>query len=238
MRSGRYVALIAVGLSIAVGGMVSGSEGPTPQPAPADPGPREEIAVPPTDQELQLLEENLQNATDGPTVPCTSVEQDLNYPNYWVGQSFEGLRLAAVIRQCDAAPEDGAPNRTNLVSYLYGSCPASDDQGCAVPIEIQTWPLEERNREMYTSTPSKFLPAHEYTTFNSFPAIRFDSRLEIFYSNATVAIFGDDEAQIDRAAAALHRGPVVLAELASHGLVFSTQCVEDLNYCVARPTAK
>lgn len=63
-------------------------------------------------------------------LPCTSVNQELNFSNYWLGPSFEGLELTAVLRSC------GGGGRSNSIDYFYGDC-TPQGGGCAVPLEIQ-----------------------------------------------------------------------------------------------------
>jgi len=47
-------------------------------------------------------------------------------PYYYVGRSFEGLKISYVERY-----------RGGVASIIYGTCHASSDQGCAPPLELQ-----------------------------------------------------------------------------------------------------
>lgn len=169
---------------------------------------------------------------------CTSPSEDLSFRNQWVGPSFDGLPLTTVIRQC-ALPTGDFPTRQNLVSYLYGSCNAGkgSEGGCAVPLEVQSWPAEERYKELYEMAPEEHQIERQDTTVNGSPASLFEGghRLEIFYEDVTVVIFGQGRDHIDRVANALENGPSRLTELEQYGLVFHEKCVDDRHYCEAEP---
>ena len=51
------------------------------------------------------------------------------YPLYWAGERFEELEISYF-------GLDGA-----FVTFVYGSCGATGDQGCAPPLQIQIFPL-------------------------------------------------------------------------------------------------
>lgn len=167
---------------------------------------------------------------------CTSVEQALNFPNFWAGDALDALSVSAVIRRCDL-PQVDELVRANYVSYLYGDCIPDDDEGCAPPIEVQTWPASERNKETITPAPFETQVPGTDTTISGFPATWYEEgkRLEIYRPNATVVIFGDETTQISRFAAAMMQGPAVLTELSAYGIVFARGCtmVEDPYHCVA-----
>lgn len=167
-------------------------------------------------------------------LPCTSPQQGLNFPNYWAGRNFDGLIVSAVIRRCDP-PRDGEQVRANYVSFLYGDCPAADDEGCAPPIEVQTWSSGERNKASLTAAPFESGVAGTDTFVLGVPATNYEGgkRLEIYHPDATVIVFGDDPARISRFATALVKGPSVLIELTVYGLEFDVACVNDIHYCVA-----
>ncbi|MGH9893454.1 MAG: hypothetical protein ACREA0_15990 [bacterium] len=129
--------------------------------------------------------------------------------------------------------------RANYVSYLYGECIAGDDQGCAPPIEVQTWPASERNKATLTPAPFETQVSGTDTTVSGLPATWYEDgkRLEIYRPDATIVVFGDDSARIDRFAVALVQGPGVLDELSVYGIVFENGCLKVKNsyYCVAQP---
>lgn len=93
------------------------------------------------------------------------------YPVYWVGSSFAGLPLTAITR-------NGA-----RVSFLYGTCKASGDSGCALPLEIQTTSICDRNAVILdirprSSTRVRGVVARDYG--------EGDRSLEVGESNVTV----------------------------------------------------
>jgi hypothetical protein len=171
-------------------------------------------------------------------VPCVSVEQSLNFVNYWAGASFDGLGLTAAIRRCDKAQADD-PGRANYVSYVYGDCDPAGEEGCAPPIEIQSWSPLEVTKQMFTySTPASEPRSSTDTVVGGAPATTYDDgkQLVIFRADSTVMIFGEDPARVERFGNALAEGPDVLTGLARSGLAFDPNCVTNPNYCVARRT--
>ncbi|MGH9890960.1 MAG: hypothetical protein ACREA0_03035 [bacterium] len=230
MMPKRFLVLVlTAALSVGFAGIALSTGGLIPIDPPADPGFTAVNPVP--DPGTGSI---LEDAGDTVRLPCTSPQQDLNFPNYWAGPTLNGLPVTAVVRRCDL-PTQGERGRANFVSYLYGECTPSDDQGCAVPIEIQTWPVQDRNKEMYSIGPRELQLPRTDTTFNGFPAMRTEHRLEIFYPNVTIAVFGDDPSRIDPFAQALKKGPVVLAELSAYGIAFPDGCMRDGRYCVGQP---
>jgi hypothetical protein len=123
------------------------------------------------------------------------------------------------------------------VSFLYGDCTPGDDEGCAPPIEVQTWPAVERNKATLTAAPFESQVTGTDTTVSRMPATWYEdgSRLEIYRPDVTVLVFGDDPTRIDRFATALVEGPGVLTELAVYGIVFDNGCVQESHYCVGTP---
>jgi hypothetical protein len=172
----------------------------------------------------------VQNATA--RLPCTGIKQPLNFPNAWAGTSLDGLPLTAVIRRCDV-PRGNEPIRANYVSYIYGDCYADDDAGCAPPIEIQSWPSGERNRQMLSPVPGRPESAGSDTTVAGDPAAMYDdgTRLEIYRRSSTIVIFGDAPARVERFAGALETAPRVLSDLEQRGVAFRAGCADDAHYC-------
>ena len=163
---------------------------------------------------------------------CTAPDEPLNFPSYWVGPGFDGLELTGVLRSCHSPP--GPARGVNSVDYLYGECDASRG-GCGLPISVQTWPSSVRHKALYSLEPET-----EVADVGGVPAEIWDGggQIEIFMSDVTVVVFGDDPDRVDRAVEALVRGPDVLAEVAAYGLVFDSGCVSDRGYCQADPVQK
>jgi hypothetical protein len=164
---------------------------------------------------------------------CTAAARAQNFRHYWAGESFAGLTATAVIRRCDE-PRADEPLRANYVSYIYGDCTPAGDEGCAPPIEVQSWPAVERNRRMLTAAPAGPQDRGADTTVSGVPAAKFDhgTRIEIYHPGATIVVFGDDPVQVERFANALREGPEVLADLGRHGIAFDAACADNVNYCV------
>lgn len=141
-------------------------------------------------------------------LPCTGPDQPANFGVYSLNPSFEqseGLPLTAILRRC-ALPYQGERVRANYVSYIYGDCQSAPDQDeCAAPVEIQSWPVCERNPSSY-QLPDGSLLDHEPLQIPGiadawwFPE---GQRLEVYAGDTTIVIFGADEAQMIRAAQAL-----------------------------------
>jgi hypothetical protein len=114
---------------------------------------------------------------------------------YWAGDEIAGLPLTAVERRDDVA---------RYFSFLYGDCQAGDHFGCAVPLEIQTWPSCRRSLALYDSG-DPFAPKPERARARGAPAGILDEgrQLEIETGASTIVIFGESRALVNRAAAAL-----------------------------------
>lgn len=166
------------------------------------------------------------------TPACTSVTEDLGFRNFWAGESFDGLALTQVERRC-SVPQPGELYRANSVSYIYGSC-TSTEESCSYPIVIQSWPAQDRNRQMYFPAEQRFGMVAEDTTVSGLPATWFESgfRLEIWRPDVTVAIFGTDHDRIERFAQDLILGPSVLADLQDiAGVEFDPDCLYSKKFC-------
>jgi hypothetical protein len=142
------------------------------------------------------------------TLPsCTGPTETPVFTTYDLGESFEGLPLVAKLRRCDA-PFPGEPVRANYVSYIYGDCQIPEgDEACSPPIEIQSWPACERSLADYSFGPEpgeEEFP-HENIVRRGVPGALFDAerRLELYTGGTTVVVFGDDPAQVSRAADAV-----------------------------------
>jgi hypothetical protein len=49
-------------------------------------------------------------------------------PYYYVGRSFEGLKISHVEQY-----------QRGVATFIYGTCKARSDEGCAPPLELQHW---------------------------------------------------------------------------------------------------
>jgi hypothetical protein len=52
------------------------------------------------------------------------------FAEYDAGPEVAGLEREAVVTSCSRRPN---------VTYVYGTCHAESDSGCAPPLEVQTW---------------------------------------------------------------------------------------------------
>jgi hypothetical protein len=95
------------------------------------------------------------------------------FTEYDVGPSFEGNDFEARVTHCGKRPS---------VGYVYGTCHATSDSGCAPPLEIQTWSACHRK------------PARGPTP----------GELDFRRGETTIVIFGSREMG-RRAKAALHK---------------------------------
>ncbi len=117
------------------------------------------------------------------------------FPLYSAGERVDGIPLAAVLRREDTA---------DFVSFIYGDCVASDDAGCAPPVEIQVWPACRRNLALYGAGDAAGPPL-ERIIVRGVPALLFDegTRLELETGRATVVVFGGTRARVLRIVTAL-----------------------------------
>jgi hypothetical protein len=140
------------------------------------------------------------------------------FAQFHLGQSFQGHRLSAHTRICTkpepertlaagGAIDPDSVGRSNFESYVYGTCDPRPDQGCAPPLEIQSWPACERSPADYTAgPPGGAEPIQPTQTFQlrGVPArVYDDGSLELSTAAVTVVIFGQTTDQLIAAAAAL-----------------------------------
>lgn len=125
------------------------------------------------------------------TLPCTSPSESPNFEVYGLGEAFEGLELAEVLRRCDI-PYPGEPVSANYVSYIYGDCDlgqVGDDRvACQPPLEIQSWPSCHRSRADYqpgmvksATTPLSDLNGAQRLAFRN-------DRIEVYTGRTTVVL--------------------------------------------------
>ena len=107
------------------------------------------------------------------------------FPVYSLGPSFQGLPLVAVLRRHDAKTRSRETIEANYVSFVYGDCNPEPD-GCAPPLEVQTWPACTRVPADIDSPPDGRI------VVRGAPASFFEGgrRLEVVTGSSTVVIFG------------------------------------------------
>lgn len=155
-----------------------------------------------------------------PSMECPTLDEPLPFENYWVGPSFEELRLAEVVRVCiPGQPYHGS------VDYIYENC-AEFDVGCGRRVEVQitSTPFTEPdpvNRDMYG------MP----TSVGGTPGRFSGTQLAIYFPESSVFISGGDDPRAEehsdlwyRVGGALKKGPNVLADLSAYGVRFPESC--------------
>ncbi len=136
---------------------------------------------------------------------CTTGDEPANFPLYSLGRSFRGLPLMAILRRCDR-PYPGEPIRANFVSYIYGTCTPSGDEGCAPPLEVQVAPACERNWASYGDHSGRL------ETLRGVPAADLGGgQLELYAGASTIVIFAGSSAKARAAAKAIRAEPRRLA---------------------------
>lgn len=135
---------------------------------------------------------------------------------YWLGEVFETLPAAPAARVCQPAhPVNPALAANNYISFVYGTCSPPLDAAearCLPPVEIQTAPLSERNRARYTWGGAPY-PSTTITLQNAWlrhdAAVSYDGGriIELYVDGVTISVFGNDPAQVRRAAERVQRVP-------------------------------
>jgi hypothetical protein len=126
-----------------------------------------------------------------------ALERFDDFPVYFVGRSFEGLALRPYEQSLR-----GRTSRRESVALLYGDCEATDDRGCALPLEIESYPACARGPRSYSgpgASPDRRL------RLRGVPAAAFgDDRLELYTRDTTIVVYADgDRSRMRRAASAL-----------------------------------
>ena len=122
-----------------------------------------------------------------------------DFPLYDVGDSFQGWPLVAVLRRKDAGASAGETIRPNYVSFVYGDCLATDENGCAPPLEVQVSPAC-----LYTPA-DVALPADERLTVRGVASSLFEegTKLALVAGRSTVTVYGRDRDSVVAAAGRL-----------------------------------
>lgn len=139
---------------------------------------------------------------------------DGQFDEFDVGPSLAGLdRIHREVVCTDPQPvatraargaiDPNSLGRGHFVASVYGTCKATSDQGCAPPLQIQSWPACERSAADYTFDGQRLQPS-EVLSVRGVPA-RFygDNRLELNIRDVTVVLFGDSRELLLSAAEAL-----------------------------------
>jgi hypothetical protein len=149
----------------------------------------------------------LGTAATGRLLPCEDEGARIAFPHFSLGPAFEGMTATYSMRRCDL-PYPQEPVRANFVSYIYGDCAVTVDEGdgrCVPPLEVQSWPACERTLADYPARLQR-----EARVVRGAPAAAFaesasglGTRLEVYTGNTTVVLFGHEPGQVARAANAL-----------------------------------
>ena len=120
----------------------------------------------------------------GSTTPAAGLNQARSsngYPLYYLGTSFHGLPLTSA----GLGPGSGT-GRQRAWSFIYGSCTASSDQGCATPLEVQNWSICSRFPAIYPG------PTPQTSTAHGAETLPTGGGLDVYTGHTTVVIFGRD----------------------------------------------
>jgi hypothetical protein len=90
---------------------------------------------------------------------------------YWVGPSFEDLPLTSISRT------------PGFTTFVYGSCKARGDSGCAPPLEIQVASICDRNALLLDVGPGRIFTEGETTV------VGYGDRLELDTGTSHVTVF-------------------------------------------------
>jgi hypothetical protein len=133
----------------------------------------------------------------------------------------------------------------STVTFLYGDC-TPQDGGCGLPLDIQNYPPEMRNKEMYSVVqgpfggppgsspppPPDLLVTGTDMMIEGVPATNYGSHLDLYHEETTVAIFSQVASKAD-VAHDLVKAPSVPAALVRHGLYFDSDCIDVVGHCQA-----
>jgi hypothetical protein len=168
---------------------------------------------------------------------CTAATERFAYPTYWLGPSYEGLKVSAVLLECRP--------KGSTITFLYGDC-TPQGGGCGLPLDIQNYTPEMRNKEMYSmvrgpfggppgaSPPPPPVIGVRGTdmTIEGVPATNYGGHLDVYHEETTVAVFSQVASKVD-VAHDLVEAPAVPATLLRYGLYFDPECIDVVGYCQA-----
>lgn len=146
--------------------------------------------------------------TAGGVKPCPTDAKSTDFGEYALGPQFSGLPATTRGRECDPLTQ-GAPaaSHRNFAFTIYGDCTPQPNQGCAPPLQVQSFPACERNLALYARYPDPDGRPYPYelTSVRGVPAAVFDdgTRVEVYTGDTTVMISGHSRGLVSAAAAAL-----------------------------------
>lgn len=131
------------------------------------------------------------------------------WPLYNLGLSFDGLALVAILRNHVTNPVDPEVTkiRPNDVSFIYGDCVATDDSGCAPPLEITISPSC-----LFTPDDIDRLPSSNEAVRGVGAAFYGPTHAVIVAGRSTIDIYGQTHRDVLAAANALRGVNVALGE--------------------------
>jgi len=97
---------------------------------------------------------------------------------YWLGESFDGFTLQTT----DAG--------TGRPDFIYGTCEAGSDSGCAPPLELQQWALLERPPTAFEAAPGRPAACRRVAA-GELTAARFATTggVEVYLGDRVVVVF-------------------------------------------------
>lgn len=128
-------------------------------------------------------------------LPCTGIEDPINFKIFSAGRTVAGLALNDVTRRCDrGTPADERP--ANFTNYIYGDCEiAAGATGCQPPLQIQSFPACQRSLADY-SLEGEPLPYKELERIGEAVVVEIDlmgeRRIEIYTGSTTIVIFATE----------------------------------------------
>lgn len=155
------------------------------------------------DEAPEVIYQGTTDPKDGESSParlgCTGLEEPTNFTAYSLGGAVEGEPLTRILRRCDA-PYPGEAIRANYLSYIYGDCKVVEEEGCAPPIEIQTWPACERSIASYSDdgiAGDGLL--NQLVSERGVPGAHFENGhwVELYAGESTIVVFANESVNLD-----------------------------------------
>lgn len=149
------------------------------------------------------------STVSGTVVTCT-VGRPTSVGSVNLGPLIDGLPLVSSANLCNpVAP--GKPATVPFSLAVYGDCTPAPEEGCAPPLEIQTWPECRRNMASYSITDAAGNQQpypHVQSALAATPAIpvaTFDqgTRTEIYTGPSTIVVFAENPSVMQRAVQAI-----------------------------------